>query len=129
MPVLAYAHATGEAARAAGSGKVRGVHLVVVLGLGVAAVLLFAAGLRAAPGGVKVPARMDEDFPQFLPPPGAPVVGPDEHVGPVTFSVHRYPHTVGHEISALINFGHATLRLPHSRDMDWLACPPSEATL
>ena len=45
------------------------------------------------------------------------------------FAPHRYPRCVGGEISNLIHYGHATLRLPAEDDMTWLKYPPGEVTL
>ncbi len=129
MPVGA-AVATHAAARAAGAGKLQPVHAAVVIaGLAAAAAILW-AGVRASPGGgVKVAAAASEDKTPFTPPPGQPVVGPEQIIGGTVWVPHRYPRVPGLEITALINYGHATLRLPHSRDTAWITRPPSEETL
>jgi hypothetical protein len=109
--------------------KLSGPHAVAVaLAVGVAGALLF-TGMRRAPGGLKVPARETEDLTPFTPPPNHPVLGTFDHLGPVVISPHRYPAGCGGEISAVINHGFATLRLPHAKDIDWLTRPPSEDIL
>jgi hypothetical protein len=122
MPVLAIA-----AARRAP--ELKPEQWAIVGGLVIAGAALIFAGMRQAPGGIKVPAAQTEDVKPFTPPRGAPVVGPDQHLGGVIFTPHRYPALTGQEFTALINGGHATLRLPHARDVNWLTCPPSEDTL
>ena len=125
MPAIA----AQAAARAAGSGKIRGGHLLILVALAAGGVFLLLTGVRKSAGGLKVPASTTEASPVFTPPPEQPVASVDQHIGGVVYTPHRYPHTCGHEISALINGGHPTLFLPHERDMDWLRDPPSEATL
>lgn len=104
-------------------------HLFTVLALLAGAFLLFTAAARSTAGGIKVAAKVSEDIPPFIPPPAAPVVGPDQHLGPVVYTPHRYPHMCGGEISAVIHHGHATLKIPHEKDITWLTRPPSEASL
>ena len=104
---------------------------VVTGGLIALAAIVLWAGVRAAPGGVKVPAAVTEDYPRpgFTPPPELPVLGPDQHVGGWVFSPHRYPPACGNDISVLIHHGYSTMALPHERDTDWIAAPPGEADL
>jgi hypothetical protein len=132
MPVPAAAAASPiarHAAMAAGK-KLSGGHALVLIAAGAAAVALIWAGVRRSPGGgLKVPARATEDVPPFTPPPGHPVLGTFEHLGAVVVSPHRYPVGMGGEITALINGGFATLRIPHSKDMTWLTCPPGNEDL
>lgn len=125
---IAAEHAAGMAARA--QLKLSGPHAVILaVALAIGAALVW-GGIRRSPGGgLKVPARATEDVPPFTPPPGHPVLGTFGHIGPVVVSPHRYPAGCGGEISALINQGHETLRIPHSKDMTWLKNPPSEAAL
>lgn len=109
--------------------KISGAHaLALAVLLGIAGALIF-TGVRRSPGGFKVPARATEDVPPFTPPPSHPVLGTFDHLGPVVVSPHRYPAGCGGEISAVINHGYATLRLPHEKDIDWLTRPPSEDIL
>lgn len=129
MPVPAAAAATPlarHAAMTAGKAKLSGAHALVLVAAGVAAVALIWAGVRRSPGGgLKVPARSTEDVPPFTPPPGHPVLGTFDHLGAVVVSPHRYPAGMGGEITALINGGFPTLRIPHEKDMTWLTCPPT----
>jgi hypothetical protein len=132
MPIaaapIAAEHAAGAAAKL--QLKLSGPHAVIVaLFAAVAAALVWTAVRRSPGGGLKVPAKATEDVPPFTPPPGHPVLGTFDHLGPVVISPHRYPAGCGGEISALINGGHETLRIPNSKDMTWLKCPPSEASL
>jgi len=123
------------AAAAYANGKVPQIKLkpeqaVILLALLVAGGALIFMGMRKVPGGIKVQSAQSENIAPFTPPPAAPVTGPDQHSGNgVVYTPHRYPSLVGQEISALINYGHATLRLPHARDIDWLTAPPGEDTL
>ena len=132
MAVAAAPIAAEHVAATAGRAKLKisGAHgLALAVILGIAAALVWAGVRRSPGGGLKVPARAVEDVPPFTPPPGHPVLGTFDHIGPVVVSPHRYPAGCGGEISALINGGHATLRLPHSKDIDWLTRPPSEDVL
>jgi hypothetical protein len=125
---IAAEHAAGAAARL--QLKLSGPHAVILaLALGVAAALVWAGVRRSPGGGIQVPARATEDAVPFTPPRGVPMLGTFDHFGPVVISPHRYPAGCGGEISALINGGHETLRLPHSKDVTWITCPPSEAVL
>ena len=132
MPIaaapIAAEHAAGAAARL--QLKLSGPHAVILaLALAAAAALVW-TGIRRSPGGgLKVPAKATEDVPPFTPPRGVPVLGTFDHLGAVVVSPHRYPAGCGGEISALINGGHETLRIPHSKDMTWLKTPPGEAVL
>ena len=88
------------------------------------------AGVRASPGGgVRVPARASEDVNFWYEPNQPNVVGPDQHLGPVAFSPHRYPRDVGVEITTLIHRGWSSVSLPHEKDMTWLSQPPSEVSI
>jgi hypothetical protein len=130
MPVPAAA--AGKVAVSAGRAefKIGGAHAVVLAVIAGIALAFVWVGVRKSPsGGLKVPARATEDVPPFTPPPGTPALGTFDHVGAVVVSPHRYPAGCGGEISNLIHYGHASIRLPHSKDIDWLTQPPSEATL
>lgn len=104
-------------------------HLAVLAVLLIAAGCVIFMGVRKVPGGPKVPAAQTENMIPFTPPPAAPVVGPDQHLNGVVYTPLRYPTVCGQEVSALIQNGWGTLRLPHARDIVWLTQPPSEATL
>ena len=131
MPVAPIAeHVAAAAARS--QVRLSPAHWCAIAAGALVAGILLWQGVRASPlGGVKVPAATTEDIPDYTfdPPPSQPVIGPFEHVAGYVFTPHRYPHVCGHEISALINYGHATLRLPHEKDMTWLAQPPGEVSL
>jgi hypothetical protein len=125
LPIAAASPIARHAAVSAGKSLSKG-HLLVLGAAAVAVVALVWAGIRRSPGGgLKVPARATEDVPPFTPPPGHPVLGTFDHLGAVVVSPHRYPAGMGGEITALINGGFATLRIPHEKDMTWLTCPPT----
>ena len=110
--------------------RISGAHAwCLALFVAAAGLLIFWGVRQSAGGGPKVPAADSEDVPPFVPPPSAPLCGPDQHVGGYVFTPHRYPRAVGMELSAVINHGHATLKIPHAKDMTWLTRPPSEVTL
>lgn len=99
-------------------------------GLGAVALIFLAAGSKMSPGAsIKVPARATEDLPPFIPPPGRPVLGPDQHVGGVTYTPHRYPPACGADLTVAIHRGLTQLGLPAEGDMLWLSNPPGEETL
>ncbi len=117
--------ATHAAVRAAG-GRIKGPQAAILIGLVAAAGLILLAGQRRSGGGVKVPAAQSADVPAFTPPPGAPVLGPYQHMAGYVFTPHRYPRACGNDISALIHHGHAVMRYPSESDIDWMFKPPSE---
>jgi hypothetical protein len=128
MPVTA-AGAIARPVEASADRMSRG-QLCALLAAAAVGVALVWLAVRSAPhGGVRVPARATEDVPAFTPPAGAPVIGPNQHAGGVTYLPHRYPNMCGADVSALIWHGHRPLLLPHERDTDWLTAPPSEVTL
>lgn len=104
---------------------------ILAYGVAAAAALAFlAAGAKRSPGGsVKAPAAAVEDATPFQAPPGAPVVGPEQHIGGVVLSPHRYPPTCGNDISVLIHRGLTAASLPGEDDMTWLSAPPGEGEL
>lgn len=120
-------HMGGAAAKQLGN--VRTLHLLILGGILLGAGFLVLQGTRQSPGGVKVPAALVEDTPALTIPPEQPVVDVYEHRNGYVYLPHRYPRVCGNEITAVINYGHATLRLPHVKDMTWLTSPPSEASL
>src|SRR5580765_7793043 len=128
MPVLA-AEAAARPAEAAVDRLTRRQLCVLAMVVAAGLVLLAAAVRRAPQGGLKVPARAVEDVPAFTPPPGTPVVGPNQHVGACVYTPHRYPSLAGSDVTTLVNYGHHPLRLPHERDTGWLTRPPSEVAL
>lgn len=101
--------------------------------------LVIWAGVRAAPGGIKVPARVTQDYPSgeaagyragtSAIPPDLPVLGPHQHIGGYVFTPHRYPPGCGNDISVLIHRGTSVMQLPSDRDAVWMAAPPGEADL
>jgi len=104
--------------------------LCVLAALVAAGLTLAFLAVRQSPrGGLKVPARATEDVPAFTPPPGTPHVGPDQHVGGIVYTPHRYPAMCGGEVTALAWYGHHPLRLPHEKDTQWISRPPSEVSL
>jgi hypothetical protein len=128
MPVLAAQAAARPAERAVD--KLTRKQLCVLLLILAGGMALMVAAVRRAPqGGVRVPGRVTEDVLPFIPPAGAPVVGPDQHVGGVVYSPHRYPLVCGGDVSSIIKYGHRPLLIPHERDTGWLTSPPSEVTL
>ena len=99
-------------------------------GTGAVALLFLGAGSKLSPGGsIKVPAASTEDIPPFVPPPGRPVIGPDQHVGGFVFTPHRYPPACGSDLTVAIHCGLTQLSLPAEGDMLWLSNPPGEETL
>jgi hypothetical protein len=105
---------------------------ITLIGAGVAAAVLFAAGSKMAPGGsVKYPKYQGAPaWPPFTPPPGVPDPSV-HHVGPydLVYTPHRYPAACGNDISVLIHRGYATMALPQQDDMTWMSAPPSEMGL
>ena len=128
MPVIAAEAAAGPV-NSSVDRMSRGQLCAIVVILAAAAALFVVAVRRSPGGGVKVPARATEDVPAFTPPPGTPVLGPNEHVAGVVYLPHRYPNMCGADVSALIWHGHRPLLLPHQRDADLIPSPPSEVTL
>lgn len=105
---------------------------ITLIGAGVVAAALFAAGSKMAPGAsVKYPKYQGAPaWPPFTPPPGVPDPSV-HHIGPydLVYTPHRYPSGCGNDISVLIHRGYSTMMLPRSDEMTWLSAPPSEAEL
>jgi hypothetical protein len=51
---------------------------------------------------------------------------PHQHHSGYTYTRHRYPRTVGGEITALIHKGYSPMRVPNVTDVQWIIAPPSE---
>ena len=102
----------------------------VIGGMAAVALLFLAAGSKLSPGAsIKVPARATEDVPPFIPPPGVPMLGPDQHVGGITYTPHRYPPACGSDLTVAIHRGMTSLGLPADGDNLWMSAPPSEDVL
>lgn len=102
----------------------------VLAGLGGVALLFFAGAAKMSPGSsFKTFAAVTESLPPFVPPPGRPVLGPEQHVGPVVYSPHRYPAATGSDLTVAIHRGMTTLSLPAEGDMLWLSNPPGDEVL
>jgi|SRR5215469_3166248 len=111
-------------------GTVTRAHRATLGLLILAALVLLAAGAKLSPGAsLKVPATVTEDWPAFRPPPGRPVLGPDQHIGGYVYTPHRYPPACGNDISIAIREGFQTMALPNDSDALWIAGSPSEAEL
>lgn len=52
---------------------------------------------------------------------------PAEHHAGYTYTPHRYPRTVGGEVTAAIHHGFSSMRVPNVDDVQWIISPPSEA--
>lgn len=52
---------------------------------------------------------------------------PEEHHAGYTYTVHRYPRTVGGEVTNAIHRGFSSMRVPTVSDVQWIIAPPSEA--
>lgn len=57
---------------------------------------------------------------------GAPHCHPQQHHAGYVYTPHRFPRTVGGEITAVIHRGYSSMRVPMSTDVQWLIAPPSE---
>ena len=108
--------------------------------LGVLLVLVATGGYWMAG---KTSRNADLNAPQYQPPPddplfagnaGLPVASDghsryclprDFHSGYV-YTPHRYPRTVGGELTNTIHHGFSSMRVPHVDDTQWIISPPSE---
>ena|SRR5271165_2674890 len=52
---------------------------------------------------------------------------PDEHHAGYTYTKHRYPRSVGGEVTNAIHRGFSSMRVPNVTDVQWIIAPPSEA--
>ncbi|HXZ71598.1 MAG TPA: hypothetical protein VEH31_12125 [Streptosporangiaceae bacterium] len=52
---------------------------------------------------------------------------PEQHHAGYVYTPHRYPQTIGGEISNAIHRGWSQMRIPRIDDVQWLIAPPSEA--
>lgn len=102
----------------------------VILALAAAgAVAFLAAGLRKA-GGLPQPAAATTEGSWNISDTVAAVLClPDENVGDVVYTKHRYPDRIGGELTTVMHYGHSILSVPDVRDSQWITAPPSEVTL
>lgn len=102
----------------------------VILALAAAgAVALLLAGIRKA-GGIAAPAAATTEGSWNIPDTVAAVLClPDETVGDVIYSKHRYPDRIGGELTTVMHYGHSILSVPNVTDSQWITAPPSEVTL
>jgi len=56
----------------------------------------------------------------------AVVCMPEEHHAGYTYTPHRYPRTLGGEITNTIHHGFSSMRVPAVSDVQWIISPPSE---
>ena len=54
------------------------------------------------------------------------ICAPEDHHAGYTYTRHRYPRTVGANVSAAIHHGFSVMRVPNVEDVQWLISPPSE---
>lgn len=106
------------------------VEHVALVTLGAAAGIFLWAGMKRA-GGVPAPATQGTTEGQYtIPEPVQPVLCmPDEHVGQMVFSKHRYPDRLGGALTTVIHYGHSALAVPNEADSLWIVAPPGEAYL
>ena len=57
---------------------------------------------------------------------GVPHCHPEQHHFGYVYTPHRFPRTVGGEITAVIHRGFSTMRVPNVTDVQWIIAPPSE---
>ena len=108
--------------------KIKPEQLILVL-LAAAAVMFIAAGLRKS-GGLPAESRATTEGSWNIPDPVQPLLCmPNETVGDVVYSQHRYPDRIGGELTAVIHYGHSILSVPNVKDSQWITAPPSEVTL
>jgi hypothetical protein len=51
---------------------------------------------------------------------------PEDHHGGYVYTRHRYPRTVGGEVTNAIHKGFSSMRVPTSGEAQWIVSPPSE---
>jgi hypothetical protein len=57
----------------------------------------------------------------------AVVAGPEHHYSGYVYLPHRYPRTVGGNVTNTIHHGYSSMRLPCENDISrWISSPPSE---
>lgn len=102
---------------------------LIVAAAAAAVVALAAAGLRQS-GGLPAQVRATTEGAFDIPEPVQPVLCmPDEHLGQVVYTKHRYPDRVGGELTTVMHYGHSALSVPSVTDGQWIINPPSEVTL
>ena len=106
------------------------VEHVALVTLGAIAGVFLWQGMKRA-GGVPLPATQGTTEGQYtVPEPVQPLLCmPDEHLGAMVFSKHRYPDRVGGSLTTVMHFGHSALAVPSTADANWISSPPSEAYL
>lgn len=55
------------------------------------------------------------------------VCQPEDHHHGYVYTPHRFPRTVGGEITSAIHHGFSSMRVPNVQDVQWIIAPPSEA--
>ena len=109
--------------------RVKLEHVALVV-LGAGAGIFLWQGMKRS-GGVAAPATQGTTEGQYtIPEPVQPVLCmPDEHLGAMVFSKHRYPDRVGGSLTTVMHFGHSALAVPNEADSLWIVQPPAEAIL
>ena len=51
---------------------------------------------------------------------------PEDHHAGYTYTPHRFPRSVGANITSAIHHGFASMRVPNVQDVQWIISPPSE---
>ena len=51
---------------------------------------------------------------------------PEEHLAGYVYTPHRYPRSVGGEISNAIHYGWSSMKIPNVKNAQWIIAPPSE---
>ena len=54
------------------------------------------------------------------------ICAPEDHHAGYTYTPHRYPRTVGADVSAAIHHGFSVMRVPNVEDVQWIISSPSE---
>jgi hypothetical protein len=107
-------------------------HVLALGGAGLLVVLLWWS-MAHPTGHMNQPpeqASPDDDLSRLTDPhPDHPLFcQPEDHHAGYTYTPHRYPRTVGGEITALIHRGFSPMRVPDVADVQWLIAPPSEVS-
>lgn len=109
----------------------------VLLGLALAAVAwatVYVVGRTSHGNGLSAPEHqpLPEDYEARLRVEGmtgdmhSHLCYPHEHHAGYTYTRHRYPRSVGGEVSTLIHRGWSQMRIPNEGDVQWIISPPSE---